>query len=335
MRNPASATSMVFGAALAALSLPSAVASGQNLQPVSLISFPGGSNWPVWIAQEKGYFSQGGIEVTLTATPNSVFQLTNLIAGKFDIATTAFDNVVAYMEGQGEVAVSTQPDLFVVMGSIPSMPALTVSPDIKSYQDLKGKKLAADALTTGYAFVLFDLLKRNGLNTGDYQVDNVGGTPARLAGMREGKYAGALMTLPYDLIAKAAGFRVLQYAIDVYEHYQESIVTTRRSWAAANEKKLVAFIKGNITAIEWLRDAKNKEEAIAIYRKYLPQLSPELAAQIYAAVTGPKGVAPQARLDMAGIRRLLELRSEYGRPKKTLSDPARYIDLKYYDAALR
>ena len=325
---------LLFGVALATFSL-STIAAAQNLQPVSVIGFPGGSNWPIWIAQEKGYFAQGGIEVTLTPTPNSVFQITNLIAGKFDIATTAFDNVVAYMEGQGEVPVSTQPDLFVVMGSIPSMPALTVSPDIKTYQDLKGKRLAADALTTGYAFVLFDLLKRNGLNPGDYQVDNVGGTPARLAGMREGKYSGALMTLPFDLIAKAAGFRVLQYAIDVYGHYQESIVTTRHAWAAANEKTLVAFIKANVTAIEWLRDPKNIVEAIAIYRKNLPQLSPELAAQVYAAVTGPKGVTPKAQLDIAGIHKLLELRSEYGKPKKALGDPARYFDLKYYEAALR
>jgi ABC-type nitrate/sulfonate/bicarbonate transport system substrate-binding protein len=315
--------------------LSPSLANAQNLQPVSVISFPGGSNWPIWIAQEKGYFAQGDIEITLTPTPNSVFQMTSLVEGKFDIATTAFDNVVAYMEGQGEVPLSTQPDLFVVMGSTPSMPALTGRPEIKTYQDLKGKKLAADALTTGYAFILFDLLKRNGLNLGDYEVDNVGGTPARLQGMREGKYAGALMTLPFDLIAKAAGFNVMQYAIDVYGHYQDSIVATRRSWAAANEKKLVAFIKGFVMAVEWLRDPKNKDEAIAIYRKNLPQLSPELAAQIYAAVTGPKGVTPKAQLDIAGIQKLLELRSEYGKPKKILTDPTRYYDLKYYEAALR
>ena len=74
------------------------------LQPVSVIVFPGGFNWPIWIAQDKGYFARGGIEVVLAPTPNSVFQLTNLIDGKFDIAMTAIDNVIAYMEGQGEVS---------------------------------------------------------------------------------------------------------------------------------------------------------------------------------------------------------------------------------------
>ena len=91
-------------------------ASAQTLQPVSLITFPGGFNWPIWVAQEKGYFANNGIDVKLTPTPSSVFQLTGLIEGKFDIGVTAIDNVIAYMEGQGEVPVATQPDLFVFMG---------------------------------------------------------------------------------------------------------------------------------------------------------------------------------------------------------------------------
>jgi ABC-type nitrate/sulfonate/bicarbonate transport system substrate-binding protein len=88
----------IAGLVGAALETPLA-ALGQNLEPVSVIVFPGGFNWPIWVAQEKGYFAKGGIEVKLTPTPNSVFQLTGLIEGKFDIAATAIDNVIAYMEG--------------------------------------------------------------------------------------------------------------------------------------------------------------------------------------------------------------------------------------------
>src|SRR5215831_1972949 len=91
-----------------------ASAAAQNLQAVSVIAFPGTGNWPIRIAQDKGYFAQAGIEVTLTPTPNSVFQMTNLIEGKFDIAMTAVDNVIAYEEGQGEVAVSRKPEHTVV-----------------------------------------------------------------------------------------------------------------------------------------------------------------------------------------------------------------------------
>jgi hypothetical protein len=49
------------------------------------------------------------------ADPSSVFQLTGLIDGKFDIAINAIDNLIAYREGQGEEP-RVGPDLVAVMG---------------------------------------------------------------------------------------------------------------------------------------------------------------------------------------------------------------------------
>ena len=30
----------------------------QDLATVSVITFPGGFNWPIWVAQEKGFFEK-------------------------------------------------------------------------------------------------------------------------------------------------------------------------------------------------------------------------------------------------------------------------------------
>jgi ABC-type nitrate/sulfonate/bicarbonate transport system substrate-binding protein len=321
-------------AAIAALGAP-VPAAAQNLAPVSVIVFPGGFNWPIWVAQEKGYFAKGGIEVRLTPTPSSVFQLTNLIEGKFDIGMTAIDNVIAYMEGQGEAAASVQPDLFVFMGGDNGLLSLAVLPEIRTYQDLKGKTLSVDAMTTGYAFVLFDLIKRNGLKTGDYNVVKAGGVLERWDALRERKHDGTMLLTPFDLLAKANGLNILQYAIDVYGHYQGLTGATRRSWAAENPGKLVTYVRGYREGLAWLFDPKNKAEAIAILRRNLPQLSEGLAGQSYDVLVNPKGFAPDGALDIEGVRRVLALRSEYGEPKKTLTDPMRYYDPKYYEAAKR
>ena len=85
------------------------IGQAQALKTVNVIVFPGGFNWPIWVAQAKGLFDRYGVEVKVTPTPNSTFQLTNLIEGKFDIAMTAIDNLVAYREGQGS---ASGPDLF-------------------------------------------------------------------------------------------------------------------------------------------------------------------------------------------------------------------------------
>jgi hypothetical protein len=187
-----------------------------NLEPVSAIVFPGGFNWPIWVAQDNGYFADGGIEVMLTPTPNSVFQLTALIEGKCDIVHTAIDNVIAYMEGQGEAPVSVEPDIFAFMGGDHGFLALVTQAEIKSFADLKGKTLSVDAMTTGYAFVLFDLLKRNGINQDDVTFERAGGVLERWQALQQKQHAGTMLITPFDLMAAAAGMNVLSRAIDVY-----------------------------------------------------------------------------------------------------------------------
>ena len=278
-------------------------AEAQPFQPLSVIVFPGGFNWPIWVAQDNGYFTRSGIEVKLTPTPNSMFQLTNLIEGKFDIGMTAFDNVVAYSEGQGEVPVTTTPDLVVFMGGDNGFLSLVTLPEIKTFQDLKGKTLSVDAITTGYAFVLFDLLKRNGLTHADYKVEKAGGVLGRWEALKERKHAGTMLITPFDIIAKANGFNALQYAVDVYGHYQGLVGATRRAWAAANPKKLDAYIRGYLAGLEWLYDPSNKDQAVAVLRKNLPQMSPELAAQSYAVLLGRRASRARRSLIPRGRRR--------------------------------
>jgi hypothetical protein len=60
-----------------------------------------------------------------------------------------------------------------------------------------------------------------------------------------------------------------------------------------------------------------------------------VAAASYGRLINPDGFAPKAQIDMEGVKTVLALRGEYGQPKKNLSDPAKYYDPKYYDAALK
>ena len=93
---------------------------------LAVIVFPGGFNWPLWVGMEKGFFAQNGVEITVTPTPNSVYQMQNLAAGKFDIAFSTVDNVIAYNEGQGEAPLAETPDFFAFMGG--QYGAITSSP---------------------------------------------------------------------------------------------------------------------------------------------------------------------------------------------------------------
>ena len=133
---------------------------------VSVNVFPGGFNWGVYVGQDKGFFADTGIAVEVQGTPNSVTQMTDFSQGKFDIAMTAVDNIVAYVEGQGEAPIGPQRDFMAVMGSDSGFLSLVASPSISKIEDLAGKTLSVDAMTTGYAFVLYEIMRRHGPRQG-------------------------------------------------------------------------------------------------------------------------------------------------------------------------
>src|SRR5262245_39579396 len=303
---------------------------------VNVIVFPGGFNWPIWVAQENGLFAKHGVEVQLTPTPNSVFQLTGLIEGKYDIAMTAIDNLVAYREGQGEAKV-LGPDLIAFMGGDNGFLRLVTVPEVKTYTDLRGKTLSVDALTTGYAFVLLEILERNGLQKDrDYQVERAGGVLQRFQALMEKKQAGTMLISPFEVQAEARGYNRLANATDVLGRYQGLVGGARKSWADANRDAVIAYIRGFSEAVDWLYDPRNKEAAIAIYRKNLPAANEQAAQIAYSVLLSPRdGFQKKAQIDLEGVSTVLALRSKYGEPHKALIDPAKYYDASFYQAAMR
>src|SRR5688572_11557217 len=83
---------------------------------VRVIAFPGAPNLPTFAAIEQGFFRDEGVAVEISVTPNSVFQAQKIAAGEVDVAFTAFDNVVAYSEGQGAPE-GGNPDYCVIAGA--------------------------------------------------------------------------------------------------------------------------------------------------------------------------------------------------------------------------
>jgi ABC-type nitrate/sulfonate/bicarbonate transport system substrate-binding protein len=303
---------------------------------VNVIVFPGGFNWPIWVAQEKGLFAKHGIDVKITPTPSSVFQLTNLIDGKFDIAMTAIDNLIAYREGQGEEPV-LGPDLIAFMGCDNGFLRLEAVPEVQSISALKNKTVSVDARTTGYAFVLFEMLERGGLRLDkDYTVVRAGGVLQRFQALLEKKHDATLLLSPFELQAEARGFKRLGNATDVLGAYQGLVGGARKGWADANRDAVVGYIRAFSEAVDWLYDPSNKAEAVAILRKNLPSMPEQVAIATHGVLLSPTdGFQKKAQIDMEGVRNVLTLRTKYAEPRKTLTDPSKYYDDSFYREAMR
>ena len=150
--------------------------------------------------------------------------------GKFDIASTAFDNVLAWSgrEGAEIVAVAQISDRTVL--------PVFVRPEIKNWSDLKGKKLAADAVDTAFALVLRRILLANGLdlNRGDYELVALGATGQRLESMVKGETYAEFerrdLESPFDTKAIDAGMRRIGDSREVLPDYPNTIFAVNREW---------------------------------------------------------------------------------------------------------
>jgi ABC-type nitrate/sulfonate/bicarbonate transport system substrate-binding protein len=298
---------------------------------VTVNVFPGGFNWPIYVGQAKGFFDKHGIAVEIQGTPDSVTQMTDFSLGKFDIAMTAVDNIVAYVEGQGQAPIGPQPEFFAFMGVDTGFLSLVASPGIETVQDLRGKVVSVDAMTTGYAFVLYEILRRNGLERNkDYELVSAGGMVQRWTGLREGRHHATLLSAPYNLIAANAGFSQLVRATDVIGPYQGNVAATRRSWAAGNADKIASYIRGFRQSVAWLYELTNRAEAIDILCRHLPQMAPDIAAASYGELLHPvHGFFRSCELDAAGLQCVLELRNRYASSTADLGPPGRYFDPQY------
>ena len=323
----------VVVALLSALVTMSTLAQGPA--KLEVIVFAGGFNWPIWVAQEKGFFRENDIAVNVTPTPGSVYQLVNLIDGKFDIAMTAIDNLIAYREGQGEDP-KVGPDLVAVMGADQGFLKLVAVPEITSIGELRGKTVSVDARTTGYAFVLFELLERGGLREPDYKVERAGGVLQRFQALMEKKHDGTLLLSPFEVQAEARGFHTLASASQVLGPYQGLVAGVRQSWATNHREALVGYIRAYVKSVEWLYDPANKTEAIALFRKNLPSMSAEGAEATYRLLLDPKtGFQRRGAINLEGVSQVLALRSKWSEQKKELGQPTKYYDSTYYDTAMR
>ncbi len=295
---------------------------------VKMTSFGGGTNVPSWVALDKGFFEKEGLKVTQEVTPGSKEQMIDLMAGKYQFASTAFDNIVAYTEGEGTTKFPDY-DLVAIMGVHSGLNSVVARPEIKKYSDLKGKVVAVDSPTSGYATVFYQIVKEKaGLEKDkDYTTNSVGGTGARVKALKDGTGHVAMISSPNDAQLKDEGFTILGDAAEEIGAFQGSAYAVRKSYAKTNEKEVMAFVRAIVAATDYVFE--NRAGTIEVLKSRLKELSDADANKLYDRLTGPGGLNKRAVLNTKGVETVLKLRTLYG--GKAPASAAKYIDLSYYE----
>lgn len=118
------------------------------------------------IANQVGFFTANGLNVTYLQIPNSPAGYASLLNGQYDIITATIDNTVNFRFNSQKA--------ITVLGQLDQGPDLVIASvkGITSVNDLKGKSIMVDNPTSGYAYLLRKMLSLYGLVLGtDYTFD--------------------------------------------------------------------------------------------------------------------------------------------------------------------
>jgi ABC-type nitrate/sulfonate/bicarbonate transport system substrate-binding protein len=315
---------------LSALSLWGLTAAVPAAEPTLLHVniFRSARSLPFYAGIDRGFFAKRGLSIDLQFTENSERQRTGLADGSIDIAHSAVDNAVAVID-------VAKVDAVIVSGGDSGTNEFYVQDGIKDFADIRGHAIVVDATNTAYALQAKKILLQHGLKAGaDYTLNPVGNGTHRLQAMTDDKNnAGAILNLPFSLMAAAKGMHSLGRTTDLLGPYQADGAFVRRDWARAHADVLEQYLAGFIESLRWSLDPNNHAEAVAMLvdKLKLPQAMAETSLKLIAEPGF--GYARDAAFDMAGFKNVLALRAETegGKP----ADPQRYLDLSYYDRAIK
>lgn len=281
--------------------------------------------WAVFVGQEAGIYRQEGLDIEIVVSETSAKAILALVAGAVDIADGSSDPVILAIA-------NTDADIIVVASSLNKpLYQLITAKGITKMADLKGKRVGVSAVLAMDGIWMKDLLASGGLEKGDYQMVEIGGSATRFAALQSGAIVGSLLTQPYDFQSLDLGFNSVALSTQIVENLAWNAYVAKRSAIEKNPNKLLRFLRAQIRAINWLYDPRNRDRAIEILMKRT-NVNRKHATQTYDLWITEEALAMGARATRKGVQNMIDALTAQGQLKKPLPVD-RVLDQRYISQA--
>jgi len=161
----AAATPILASTLKGCASSQQATSSEGGLRPIKFSHGFGLCNMPLFYSLEAGLFQTNGIEGSAVMGTLAGDQATQLASGQVQMAVVPFTNAIA--------AYTQAPTFQVVAGSGVQGLIVVAKPEIRTFKDLAGKKIAVAQADT-LEVVVYDYLKREGMSYSDVEMVYIG-----------------------------------------------------------------------------------------------------------------------------------------------------------------
>ena len=228
------------------------------------------SQAPFYVAQDRGYYKEEGLDVNLIVMSAPVANLA-LIAQNVEFSTVPTAALSAALRGA--------PLRIIFNAFYRPLVWLYSKPDIRAVKDLKGKRMGVAGIGSGPDHLLRELLRQNGLEPGrDVTILGLGVQSNLYTALSTGNIDASVFVIPWNFTASDAGFfELVSFLHQDTVQFQGSIVLRDdllRGDPAMTEKFLHATMKGLLYA------RANRNGTIAVLARNL-KVDEKTAGKIY------------------------------------------------------
>ncbi len=230
------------------------------LQKVT-INYPNrsGSNWPLFLAKEGGYYQAHGLDVNLVFGVHPA-GIAMLVSGEGQMVNSSLEQLMQAASRDGSL---------VLIGSSLNrgMFALMANKNIANMKGLKGKRLAIGQVGDAPYGYLVALLSKSGLSARDVDWIPVGtDVSGRAAALESGRADATLLTAPAYFKVEEAGYKTLANLADHDDIFASTAYIVKKSVVAQDPALAEKLIMAQAEGIK--RFYEDKAFAVQVFLKY-------------------------------------------------------------------
>jgi NitT/TauT family transport system substrate-binding protein len=214
-------------------------------------------NGPLYIAQDKGYFAENGVEFNDINIGDLKLRFAAAAAGEVDVILTTIDAMVLYLRSGDEYVLVSGADTSAGGDGI------VATKDINTINDLKGKKVAFNEGSTSQ-FLLDVLLSENGMSEADLVPVNMDPGDAGAA-LIAGQVDAAVTWEPWLTKAKNSENGKILFDTTNRQDFITDFIIVRKEFLAEHPDDVRGFLKAWYKAVDFYK--ANPKEAVNIMAK--------------------------------------------------------------------
>jgi len=289
-------------------------------------SYPGiaGYNIPFWVALDGGEFKKAGLAVDPVMISGGSKSMQALLSGGLDFAHVSGGvSVQANLSGA---------DVTILATAANSMSAgVIAAKDVKTFQDLRGKKIGIASFGGNNDIGLRFAFKKNGINP-DKEVTflQMGGERNRLTALERGAIAATIMSPPGLFVAEAQGYSRLGDLRAMGMRYPELSIVGRKRDLKERRDLVRRYLRAYLESVRVMKS--NRDLTVRVIEKYIHVGSKAEALKTYDYFV--KSISDTLRTEREGITEFLAT-LETKTPGVSKRNPNEFIDESVLEEVLK